>query len=259
MVFTTFWHTAARASDGMMLADTPQSEITSYYKTFFPNMWFGTANMANKQNFVVLLLGTVGTMITMFRADDNVVAYVNKHPRFLGSWANLGNSIYMPRLLGLTVGVLDITYGLLASRVYDVNAGEAQIESTIATAVYTEALKYSVGRYRPNSTTDPLSFPSGHTSAVFSVAQSVTDMYGFYGIPFFLYAFYTGLCRISVNAHHVSDVIFGATLGSVVAHGYSVYHLNRPTQKKHGSIRQISLMPYYETRNDFGLELMIKF
>ena len=106
-----------------------------------------------------------------------------------------------------------------------------------------------------------MSFPSGHTSTMFATAQSSADFYGWpAGVPLFTLAVYTGVSRIFVNAHHLSDVIFGATLGSVIAHGYSVYHLkNIKTENSKNNTKTLTVYPYYEARNEFGLEILAQF
>jgi len=241
-------------------------KLLVYYKDFFPNLWFGTVEMPNTQNFIVLALGTFATTVAMFRFDNNIRNYVNTHPNFTGSWATIGNDELASSLLGVTIGLINIGYGLGVNSVYDIHAGEAQLETALATAIYTNVMKTAVGRERPTSKSKT-SFPSGHTSITFAAAQSTTDMYGWYGLPVFLYAAYTGVSRISVNRHYLSDVLFGATLGSVVAHGYSVYHLKK--YRSDIDKKQISnfgrkqkyarLYPYFETRNNFGLEFIAVF
>jgi undecaprenyl-diphosphatase len=93
------------------------------------------------------------------------------------------------------------------------------------TAVVTYGLKYSVNRKRPYETytdivpyesraTDP-SFPSGHTSFVFSMATTLSLQYKKWYIvtPAYLYAGAVGYSRMHLGKHYPSDVLIGAITG----------------------------------------------
>ena len=88
-----------------------------------------------------------------------------------------------------------------------------------------EVLKFSLGRERPNETTDPDqwfsggdSFPSMHTGLAFAIgtvfAESGSDDHRWlrrilgYGV-----AGATGYIRLDHNAHWATDVVAGAALG----------------------------------------------
>lgn len=101
----------------------------------------------------------------------------------------------------------------------------SMLEASAFTAVSTEVLKLSLGRQRPNETTDPDdwfasgdSFPSMHASLAFAIgtvfAESGDDRYRWlrrtlgYGV-----AGATAYVRLDHNAHWASDVVAGAALG----------------------------------------------
>jgi hypothetical protein len=101
----------------------------------------------------------------------------------------------------------------------------SMLEASAFTAVSTEVLKYSLGRQRPNETTDPDTwfdggdaFPSMHASLAFAIgtvfAESGDDRYRWlrrivgYGV-----AGATAYARVDHNAHWASDVVAGAALG----------------------------------------------
>jgi hypothetical protein len=90
--------------------------------------------------------------------------------------------------------------------------GEAMLVNTL----YTNALKYAVQRKRPNSNNRD-SFPSGHASDYFTCATVVGHHYGAkLEVPAFVLASLVGLGRLEKNAHYLSDVMAGATLGYLV-------------------------------------------
>jgi len=85
----------------------------------------------------------------------------------------------------------------------------------VVNGVFTMALKVSVRRTRPDGT--PYSYPSGHTSSVFTTTGVVYKHFGKrWGIPAFIVATYVGLSRLQENKHYLSDVVAGGLLGSYV-------------------------------------------
>jgi membrane-associated phospholipid phosphatase len=109
-------------------------------------------------------------------------------------------------------------------------------QALIVSEAYTGLLKYTVQRTRPDGS-DNLSFPSGHTSAVFSIASVAEHHYGWkVGVPAYLLASGIGLSRIESNKHNLSDVVAGATIGLIV--GRTVVHRDgdRPAKKSTLSI-----------------------
>jgi len=107
----------------------------------------------------------------------------------------------------------------------------AMIESAALSTVPVYALKYAVGRERPDQTSDPNawrkgggdSFPSWHATAAFAVgtvlAESGNDDYRWvrrllgYGL-----GGVTSFERLKHNAHWLSDTVAGAALGAASAH-----------------------------------------
>jgi hypothetical protein len=106
----------------------------------------------------------------------------------------------------------------------------SMIEASAFTAVTTEVLKFSLGRQRPNETTDPDqwfesgdSFPSMHSSLAFAIgtvfAESGNERHRIlrrvlgYGV-----AGATAYMRVDHNVHWTSDVLAGAALGFTTAH-----------------------------------------
>ena len=95
-------------------------------------------------------------------------------------------------------------------------AGGDLIEAQIVSATVTQALKFAVGRTRPDG--EARSFPSGHASAAFATASTLNHHFGRKaGIPAYAVALYTSLSRLQANSHYGSDIVFGATLGLAIA------------------------------------------
>ncbi|MCF7832232.1 MAG: phosphatase PAP2 family protein [Candidatus Marinimicrobia bacterium] len=88
--------------------------------------------------------------------------------------------------------------------------------SNITTVALTYALKYGVGRMRPNEKNNH-SFPSGHASVAFTTATMYQMWYGWTaGVPAYAIAVLTAFQRVDDNQHWFSDVIMGAAIGIAV-------------------------------------------
>lgn len=110
---------------------------------------------------------------------------------------------------------------------------EAATSSVVAAGIVTPALKRLVGRTRPwggkgafdfHSMTGNESFPSGHTTQAFAAASVLAaeahPLWAKAGI--YALAGAVGAARIVHDAHFLSDVVAGATIGTVT--GRSVVH-----------------------------------
>jgi membrane-associated phospholipid phosphatase len=108
--------------------------------------------------------------------------------------------------------------------------------SLIASGLVTPAIKFIVGRSRPNQNagiaqfhpfSGASSFPSGHTTQAFALASVVANHYEETWVTCSSYtiAGLVGIARSYHDAHFASDVLAGALIGSMV--GKSVVEHNR--------------------------------
>jgi membrane-associated phospholipid phosphatase len=124
-----------------------------------------------------------------------------------------------------TVGVGTILAGVVAGDAPLRRAGERISASLLVAGGTTTIVKLLVGRYRPNSgrgayrfspfSNSDASFPSGHATAAFALAASVSDevrwapaTVGLYGL-----AALTAWSRLNDDKHWLSDVLAGAAVG----------------------------------------------
>lgn len=116
----------------------------------------------------------------------------------------------------------------------------------LTNGIITETMKRSFGRVRPNGGCCK-SFPSGHTSHSFTIAAVAHELYG-NQVGAFAYGLATlvAVSRMNDNKHYLSDVIFGAALGTTVGRAFSYqYHENTFGKLDIGVIPQLALRISY--------------
>lgn len=162
-----------------------------------------------------------GLDVKLFRAINNY------RSGFLETIIPITDKSVLPAAIVVPLGLGGISR--LNKNYYDENTAILMIFSELTSTGITSGLKYIIRRERPyaelknvyvrkdNSPTDRYSFPSGHTSMVFSMATTLTLRYldkpaviaGSY-----LYAALIGYGRIFLGVHYPSDVLGGMIIGS---------------------------------------------
>lgn len=94
----------------------------------------------------------------------------------------------------------------------------------ILCAILSKFIKEIIKRPRPEiilelpiTNHSVFSFPSGHTAAAFTFAVIFSRYYPKYKAIFYSIAVLTGLSRIYLGVHYLSDVLFGAFVGIISA------------------------------------------
>jgi len=103
--------------------------------------------------------------------------------------------------------------------------GADLVSAQIVSQTLTQAIKFSVGRTRPDGTA--YSFPSGHAATSFATAAVLQRHLGWKaGIPAYALATYVAASRIETQRHFLSDVAFGAAIGMVSGRTVTLGHGN---------------------------------
>jgi membrane-associated phospholipid phosphatase len=140
---------------------------------------------------------------------------------FADGVSDFGNAWGGPGALGAALALT--AAGHLAGSPRVTGAGLDMSRALIYSGVLVSALKVTVNRTRPNGA--PYSFPSGHSAAAFSVAPVIGQRFGrVAGVLAYGLATATGMGRIEDRKHYLSDVAFGAAIGT--ACGLAVTHAN---------------------------------
>lgn len=176
-------------------------------KPFVPWLWQDqlkpTLKSAVEESNLYVLAGGAALTGVSFEYDDSAhevaTELITKEQAQIGSIIGGG-----PPLIGLA----------LIQLVVDQEAGLAHGRAILFTAASHISIAALTQRERPNGSPTRLSFPSGHASHVFASATSLAYSYGpWVGTLAYGVAVWNGLSRIREEAHWLSDVVAGATLG----------------------------------------------
>jgi len=208
-----------------------------FTKTLPKNLLLGANNTFRGWNLAILGTGTgASLLLSQTDADREIQDSLSNS---LGKFGDIGD------IAGnaLTLAGINTALFVIGSSSNDeklIQTAKALLEANILTAFSTSVLKLTVGRERPDGsgTRFTSSFPSGHTSGSFALASTAHSMYGHkIGIPLYVFAGFVGLSRISDNKHFLSDVLFGAALGTAIGRGVAKVHKNEKRDK-------FSFMPF---------------
>jgi membrane-associated phospholipid phosphatase len=148
---------------------------------------------------------------------------------------------------GYIVAAIPLSTGITAIIKDDVKMKRKALEMSEAIVfdiAVAQALKYTINRERPfakypfivskTGATDP-SFPSGHTSASFAAATTLSLNYPewYVIVPAFAWAGTVGYSRMHLGVHYPSDVLGGAAIGSASA--LLSHWVNKKLNERHTS------------------------
>jgi membrane-associated phospholipid phosphatase len=201
-----------------------------------------------------VILGVGGALaLAAHPGDDNLNAHL------VGS-RNVGRFFAPGKFLGAAYTQVAVSVGLYGVGRYLLPPveGEPQtnkvshlgfdlLRAQILSQAMVHGMKYAIRRDRP--TGECCSFPSGHAATAFAVASVIERHMGYrMSIPMLLGATYVGVSRLHDNRHFVSDVLFGAAIGTATGwtvvgrHGRSNYALT-PTPVRGGFAMMLSRVP----------------
>lgn len=219
---------------------TTVPSVGYYVKEFIPDLWGGTKRIFSRDNAPLVLIG-IGLTGLAFTVDHQVQEYfLEKKP--MEHPANIGDKVgrgYFPVVVGMAL----LGAGEWSDDKKMADTGIVTLEALLVTVIATESLKYATNRNRPDGR-DNMSFPSGHASSTASLAASVSEMYDWdlrIAVPLYMVTAFVGASRIQSNDHHLSDVIAGITLGTLVGSSFAKYQKEKNHEKS--IAKDISIVP----------------
>jgi membrane-associated phospholipid phosphatase len=177
-----------------------------------------------KSTWTLLAAGAAGALVA-HQADRYVESHVvgnNKAENVFTLGQRLGSAYVQA---GASVGLWAIGRYVVAPAAGEPrtnkwsHVGFDLMRAQIVSQTLVHAMKYSIRRDRP--TGECCAFPSGHATTAFASAAVLERHFGYRGSwPVLAGATYVAASRLVDNRHFLSDVVFGAALGT--ATGWTV-------------------------------------
>ncbi|MFQ6606285.1 MAG: phosphatase PAP2 family protein [Fidelibacterota bacterium] len=206
----------------VLFAQDRFSSISDYFTETPALYWSGCRyTVQDRSNQWIWGVATVGTVLA-FQVDTAVQNYAQKHGLLPERWARFGDDWGGGWAYAFLYPTVFAT-SRMGGDSWSVTARKLELASFTfgTTAALTSFLKRVVGRERPNHR-GYRSFPSGHTSGSFAFAGTIDELYGHgWGSLAYGVATLVGISRVHDNKHYLSDVIFGAALGTTIARGFA--------------------------------------
>jgi membrane-associated phospholipid phosphatase len=201
-------------------AKEPPTPAHTGIRALFGNLGEDLQHLPEMQNVYIAAVGG-GLALAAHPADQAFNAKLLSHSDavniFFAPGKYLGNT---PEQVAFSIGTY--AFGRLRDQPKVAHLGMDLLQAQILSEILVEPLKYAVRRERPDGS-NRLSFPSGHASVTFATATVIERHLGWRkSLLGYAIASYVAISRIHDDQHYLSDVIFGAALGSIA--GRTVVH-----------------------------------
>jgi len=144
------------------------------------------------------------TVQTRLLAHDDTVNAVFAPGKYYGG---------APAQLGLSVGMWLV--GRVTGKPRVAHLGMDLMRAQAVTELLVEPIKFASHRERPDRT-NYQSFPSGHAAITFAAAAAIERRLGWKrSLAAYAVAAYVSVSRLHDNRHYLSDVVFGAAVGTI--------------------------------------------
>jgi hypothetical protein len=167
---------------------------------------------ARENMYLALVGGALAAGVSPF--DQSFNAHLQSHydavNAFFAPAKYLGNT---PEQIALSLGTY--AYGRVFDHDKVSHLGMDLLRAQIVTTALVQPIKYATQRERPDGS-DALSFPSGHAAITFAGATVLERHVGWRNsLLAYAVATYVAASRLHDNKHYLSDVVFGAAVGTI--------------------------------------------
>jgi membrane-associated phospholipid phosphatase len=224
-------------------AKKPPTPERTGISALFGNLAGDYTHLAHRDNFYVAALGG-GLALAVHPLDANFNVHLRSHyttvNRAYAPAKYVGNT---PEQIALSLGTF--ATGRIIGSDKTSHLGMDLLRAQILTESIVEPIKLAVQRERPDGSNN-LSFPSGHSAITFAAATVIERHLGWrQSILGYAIASYVASSRIHDNVHYLSDVVFGAAIGTIAGrtvtqHGRS-YWTFVPTAVPGGGIAVLAI------------------
>ena len=207
-------------------------------RSLFVNLVEDVKHLPSKQNLYLTALGG-GLAAVAHPADSGLNARLISHydgvNKAFAPGKYFGNT---PEQVALSLGTY--AYGRLTDSPKVSHLGNDLLQAQLLTEMLVQPLKFATHRERPDGSNHH-SFPSGHAAITFAGATVLERHLGWRkSLIGYSIASYVAASRLHDNRHYLSDVVFGAAVGSIagrtVVHHASDYWAFTPVSVPGGGI-----------------------
>ncbi len=201
-------------------AKKPPTPPRTGFKTLGHDLIEDFRKLPAQQNLYLAAIGG-GLALSVHPADQYVDVHLRNH-------YDAVNKVFAPgKYIGDTPEQVAGSIGTyLVGRLLDKpkvsHLGMDLIQAQLMSEALVEPIKFATHRARPDGSNNQ-SFPSGHAAATFAAATVIERHLGWKkSILGYTIASYVAMSRLHDNRHYLSDVVFGAAVGSIA--GRTVVH-----------------------------------
>jgi hypothetical protein len=201
-------------------AKEPPTPPHTGVKALFFNLGEDIRHLPSKQNLLLVGIGG-GLAAAAHPADQGTNARLRSHydgvNKAFAAGKYIGNT---PEQIGLSLATF--VYGRIFHAPKVSHLGNDLLQAQILTEMLVQPIKFSARRERPDAS-NARSFPSGHAAITFAGATVLERHLGWRkSLIGYTIASYVAASRLHDNRHYLSDVVFGAAIGSIA--GRTVVH-----------------------------------
>jgi hypothetical protein len=219
-------------------AKEPPTPANTGLRALFGDLGEDIKHLPELQNVYIAAIGG-GLAAAVHPVDQTFNAHVQSH-------GDVVNAIFVPgKYLGDSPEQIALSLGTyLVGRWRDqpkvAHLGMDLLQAQILTELIIEPIKFSTNRLRPDGSNHQ-SFPSGHAAITFAAATVIERHLGWRkAVLGYVIASYVAASRLHDNRHYLSDVVFGAAMGSIagrtVVHHKADYWALTPTAVPGGGV-----------------------
>ena len=205
---------------GEVAVEAPPERRTGF-RTLFRDLGGDFAHVPSRDSLFIAAIGG-GAALALHPIDTTFNAHLETSSIF-GAGDRLGDTA---TLMGGAFAVYGV--GRLSGHNRVTHVAMDVVRAQVVSEVMAQALKVAVRRERPDASSG-YSFPSGHAAVTFATAAVLQRHHGLkWALPAYGLASYVAASRLHDNVHYVSDVVFGAAVGTlagrtVTRHGASSF------------------------------------
>jgi membrane-associated phospholipid phosphatase len=207
----------AQTTDVPPTPDVPHTPAETNWASLLKDTGSDFVSFPRRTSTWVILAAGAGLALAVHPADDHVERHIVGNPtadRIFSTGKVIGSAPFqIGTALSLYVVGRTLTKGPTVHRATHI--GFDLIRAQIVAQTFVYGIKLTAQRDRP--TGECCAFPSGHATSAFAAASVLERHFGYRGSwPALLGASYVAASRLVDDRHFLSDVVFGAALGTAV-------------------------------------------